>query len=180
MEKVSDAQVRQATVFNDQAIQLWQKEKKNEAIELWELAVEKAPKVAETLHNLGSAYLYLDRIEDALRCFQEATENDPELVEAYAKIGNIYQQKGDIPTANEYWNRALQIDPSCQEAITNLEQFNTNRYDPENIPEYETPDNNLSSSNKDSSLITSSNLTLGQKLVGGISTLLGREKNTKR
>ena len=102
------------------------------------------------------------------------------VTEVRNELYNIYQQKGDISTANEYWNRALQIDPSCQEAINNLEQFNTNRYDPENIPEYEIPDNNLSSSNKDSSIITSPNLTLGEKLVGGISTLLGRGKNTKR
>jgi len=180
MEKVSNTQVRQATVYNDQAIQLWQKGKHDEAIGLWESAIEKAPQVAETLYNLGSAYLYLERTEEALRCFQQATENDPEFVEAYAKIGNIYQQKGDILTANEYWNQALQIDPTCQEVITKLEQFNTDQYDLENIPEYESPENNLSSSNKNSIITDSSTSTLGQKIVVGISKLFSVEKKTKR
>jgi len=176
MKNVPNPLIRQATVYNDQAIRYWQQGKHQEALGLWEDAIDKAPEAAEIHHNLGSAYLYLNRIDEAYQSLQRAINHNPELVEAYAQIGNIYHRQGDVPTAAEYWNLALQIDPTYREAIVKLEQLNTTQYDLENIPEYGYSDEDLPLSNVPTSHTISPNnqpLTLGQKLSRGISKIFG-------
>ena len=176
MKSASNPLIRQVTVYNDQAIRYWQQGKHQEALELWEDATDKAPEAAEIHHNLGSAYLYLNRIDEAYQSLQRAINHNPELVEAYTQIGNIYHRQDDVPAAVEYWNLALQIDPTYQEAIVKLEQLNTTQYDLENIPEYGYSDDGLPLSNMPKDRATSPNnqpLTLGQKLSRGITKIFG-------
>ena len=135
---VSNQAMRQrAEVANNRAIEVWESGKHDEAIELWNKAIQKGLHLAELYNNLGSAYHYCGEPKLAIECLHNAIEIEPDLMEAYSKLAETYQSMGDTETAIENWYQVLRIDPACTDAIERLRQMNAAQYDLDNISEYQ-------------------------------------------
>lgn len=135
---VSNQAMRQrAEVANNRAIEVWEGGKHDEAIELWNKAIQKGLHLAELYNNLGSAYHYCGEPKLAIECLHNAIEIEPDLMEAYSKLAETYQSLGDTETAIENWYQVLRIDPACTDAIERLRQMNAAQYDLDNISEYQ-------------------------------------------
>ena len=135
---VSNQAMRQrAEVANNRAIEVWESGKHDEAIELWNKAIQKGLHLAELYNNLGSAYHYCGEPKLAIECLHNAIEIEPDLMEAYSKLAETYQSLGDTETAIENWYQVLRIDPACTDAIERLRQMNAAQYDLDNISEYQ-------------------------------------------
>ena len=135
---VSNQAMRQrAEVANNRAIEVWESGKHDEAIELWNKAIQKGLHLAELYNNLGSAYHYCGEPKLAIECLHNAIEIEPDLMEAYSKLAETYQSIGDTETAIENWYQVLRIDPACTDAIERLRQMNAAQYDLDNISEYQ-------------------------------------------
>lgn len=66
--------------------------------------------------GMGSAYLQLNKNNEAENALNSAAALDPNLVEAYHLLADNYYKNDDIAKAIPYWEKALSIDPSDQKA----------------------------------------------------------------
>jgi len=77
-----------------------------EAVPLYHRALELAPdEVAAT--NLGTAYYYLDQMEESLAAYLEAEELEPGYPTVQNNIGDVYAKLGDPESANVWYLRAI-------------------------------------------------------------------------
>ena len=82
-----------------------------EAAEWFERVLELAPSDLATLIELGNAYLYLDRFEEAERLFSHAALVDPRAAAAWTGAGRVAFATGDYARAAEALEQALELDP---------------------------------------------------------------------
>lgn len=74
-------------------------------------AAELDPNRKLTFASRGSAYLRLDRLDEAFSDFNHAVELDPNYARAYHLRGLVHEKKGDHTSAIEDFHRAIEIDP---------------------------------------------------------------------
>lgn len=97
--------------LQSQANALAQKQDFTAAIELAERAIKVAPENPSPLVQLGSYYLRLDRVSDAIFRLEEAIELKPGNLDAHELLGKAYYEDNDLPSARAQWDYVLQIDP---------------------------------------------------------------------
>ncbi|NHZ73506.1 MAG: protein kinase [Nitrospirae bacterium] len=84
-----------------------------EAVPLYHRALELAPdEVAAT--NLGTAYYYLDQMEESLAAYLEAEELQPGYPTVQNNIGDVYAKLGDPPSARTWYLQAID---SCDQRL---------------------------------------------------------------
>lgn len=105
----------------DQANQLAQQGKNEEAIALYEQVIELNPNFAPAYNNLGMIYQSsgLD-IAEVAWYFKAATDIDPKFDQAYVNLGKAYYNMGHFGLAERYTAKALEINPKSIEAKLSL------------------------------------------------------------
>jgi len=87
-------------------------------------ALKNDPKSAEALYGLGSAYLQLQKADEARECFQRSLELHASYPgtppNAWNNLGILAARTGNTDLAIQYFQRALQIDPEHSIALQNL------------------------------------------------------------
>jgi tetratricopeptide (TPR) repeat protein len=87
-------------------------------------AVKDDPQSAEALYGLGSAYLELQKRNNARDCFQRALQvraSYPGTIpNSWNNLGILSAREGNTDLAIEYFQRALQIDPDHSISLQNL------------------------------------------------------------
>ncbi len=84
-----------------------------EAVPLYNRALELQPD--ETVAtNLGTAYYYLDQMEEALAAYLKADEYDPGSPIVQNNIGDVYAKLGDDDSAREWYLKAVE---SCDRLL---------------------------------------------------------------
>ncbi len=78
---------------------------------LVERAVQTAPENPAPLIQLGSYYLRLDRVSDAIFRLEEAIEVKPGDLDAHELLGKAYYEDNDLPSARAQWEYVLKVDP---------------------------------------------------------------------
>ena len=66
--------------------------------------------------GMGTAYLQLNKNNEAENALNSATALDPNFVEAYHLLADIYYKNDDVAKAIPYWEKVLSIEPSDQKA----------------------------------------------------------------
>ena len=91
-----------------------------EALSYLELARDLAPHSCEVLSELGSTYLDLNRIDDAItvlkRCLNSEAENYPALV----NLGDAYIERGELEQARALFDKANAVRPDGPEALIDI------------------------------------------------------------
>ena len=81
------------------------------SIELLSEAAELDPLRILTFVSRGSAYLKLNRLEEALADFNHAIDMDPNYARAFHLRGLVHEKQGDDSGALEDFTRAIEINP---------------------------------------------------------------------
>ena len=81
------------------------------SIEILSEAAELDPGRKLTFVSRGSAYLKLNRLEEALDDFNHAIDIDPEYARAFHLRGLVEEKRGADPRSLEDFTRAIEIDP---------------------------------------------------------------------
>jgi tetratricopeptide (TPR) repeat protein len=92
----------------------------DEAVSLYEQALEIDPSSPEAVNNLGASLSYLGRDEEAEQCFRQSIALKPDYVEAHGNLGSLLRQKGDFVGAEAALRRALKLRPTLADARTDL------------------------------------------------------------
>ena len=81
------------------------------SVELFSEAAEIDPQRKLTYASRGSAYLRMERFEEAMADFNRAIELDPSYARAFHLRGLAFEKQGDKESALEDFDRAIEIDP---------------------------------------------------------------------
>ncbi|MFC1813397.1 tetratricopeptide repeat protein [Thermodesulfobacteriota bacterium] len=87
-------------------------DKFDEAISLFEQAININSEHAHAHFNLGSLLVKQGKFKSADRHCAEAIRIKPDYAEAYYQIGNILTQQGKLEEANIFFSKAIQLKPS--------------------------------------------------------------------
>lgn len=83
-----------------------------------------------SLEMLGTSYMQLERLDDAIACFEKLIERAPKVDEIYMKLATLYMGKGDTPSALSRIETAIELQPKKTEykafrvaVLTDLHRF---------------------------------------------------------
>jgi capsular polysaccharide biosynthesis protein/tetratricopeptide (TPR) repeat protein len=97
-------------VLNNLGCLLLQQENWQEAIQIYQQAIELQPEEASLYNNLGRALFQDDPIQ-AIQAYRQATELQPDLVVAHHNLGLLLQHQGQHQAALAAFSQALQLAP---------------------------------------------------------------------
>ena len=92
----------------------------DDAIKYYGLAVQKDPKFAPALINLGAIYDSKGMADQALSCLQPAVEIAPESYEAHNNLGNVFLHKQQFQDSIAQLTKALSLKPDARDTQYNL------------------------------------------------------------
>lgn len=95
---------------------LFEAGKMEQAVEVFERAVELDPNTALYHCNLAVSYDEMDRDEEAADEYRKALELDPNDVVSMLGLGYIYSESEDKEGAERMWKRVIEIAPNSPEA----------------------------------------------------------------
>ena len=102
-----------------QAYELNEQGRHDEAIEECNKAIELDPNLALAYNNRGAAYLYKGQYDLVIADCNKAIELDPNLALAYNNRGGAYIEKGEYELGITDCNKAIELDPNMAESYYN-------------------------------------------------------------
>ena len=115
--------------LSDTAERLAQKNRHNDAIKHYLMAIETGVGLAHNYYNLAVAYHHSNQTDVAIRCFEKVVDLEPQNAPAYNNLGVLYFLKGLRKKAEDYFNKALSLDAGYEEAMQNLKKLHTQKKD---------------------------------------------------
>ena len=97
-----------------------QQNKTDQAIQLFNMAIDIAPQIAMYHYNLGLAYSRIPNIQLAINAWYETIALDPNFIDAYANIGYAYMQLDELNKAQKILTQGLTKSPQNQLILLNL------------------------------------------------------------
>lgn len=85
------------------------------AVDHLERAAAIAPRNPAPLVQLGSYYLHMGHVADAIYRLEEAIEIEPGYLDAHEFLGRAYYADGDLPYALTQWEYVLEVAPDREE-----------------------------------------------------------------
>ncbi|MBI5307232.1 MAG: glycosyltransferase [Planctomycetes bacterium] len=105
------------------AERLAEKNRHNEAIKYFMMAIETGVDLAYNYYNLAVAYHRNNQMDTAIRCFEKVVDLEPHNAHAYNNLGVLYFLRGSHKKAEYYFNKALSLDAGYEEAKQNLKKL---------------------------------------------------------
>jgi Flp pilus assembly protein TadD len=91
-----------------------------EAVALYEKAIDLDSSHAEALNNLGASLPHVGRYEEAEQCFRQAIAIKPNYADPYGNLGILLRSKSQLAAAEAALRRALKLRPNYVDARINL------------------------------------------------------------
>ena len=113
----------QATEFYrlfDLATEMGKKAQYQQAIAVWNQALELSPEDAKAHNSLGVALAATGRTADALAQYRNAMALEPDYPDSYSNLGILSAQAGDLDRAIPLLQKALALSPWDAKAYSNL------------------------------------------------------------
>ena len=82
--------------------------------------------------SLGSCYLEINDLENAIVEYESALQIDPNYIEAFNNLAVLYKEKGNLFKAIKNYETALEINPAYPESVLNLNNLNIQLYSERN------------------------------------------------
>ena len=99
----------------------------DEAVYHFQQALEVAPDVPKTMHNLGKALLgvahaqqNVSKIDSAADCFRKVLEQDPDHVPSHYYLGLSLEARGKRAAAMRHFRSAVRLQPDFEPARKKL------------------------------------------------------------
>jgi len=109
--------------LSDIAERLAEKNRHNEAIKYFMMAIETGVDLAYNYYNLAVAYYRNNQMDVAIMCFGKVVDLEPHNAHAYNNLGVLYFLRGSHKKAEYYFNKALSLDAGYEEARQNLKKL---------------------------------------------------------
>ena len=106
----------------DKAQQAWERRRYDDAIRLYEQALERAPTNAVLLVDVARAYALRFRYADAERLADRARNLHPENAELRRMLGRSYVQLQQFDRAIECYHQALELEPTGRDRAQTLSE----------------------------------------------------------
>lgn len=94
--------------------------KNDEAVAMYQEALQLNPHRTELRCQLASLLLRQQRTGEALQQFETAVAMDPGDVDAHYKLGGLYQNLGRLDEAIDQFNQTIQLEPNFADAYSDL------------------------------------------------------------
>lgn len=101
-------------------VMAYQRGDNNTAVSYIKKAISINSGISAYHNNLGSAFLNLNRTEEAILCFEAAVRLQPDYAEACNNLGNALKQRGRYEDARKQYQKAICIKSDYSEAHNNL------------------------------------------------------------
>ena len=111
---------QRAKIMNNLGLVMGAQGDYDNAITMYQSALDLQPHEASTIYNLGLIYLNKNQPKIAAQKFSEAILLDPSLAEAWADLGVSSYMEGDLANATSYFQKALALNPRHARARRNL------------------------------------------------------------
>jgi len=95
--------------LNNQASSLFELGRFEEALALFERAIQLDPTDVYSYYNKGLAFQQLGRLVEALAAFEQAIQLDPADAQAYQNEGDVLQQLGRVTEAEQAYRKAREL-----------------------------------------------------------------------
>lgn len=119
--KMPETKVEMAAPHFEKGNDLFNENKKEEAIEHFKKALEVQSDYLPATFNLAICLGDLGRYEEAEKILFDVIENDASILQSYDSLGFIYYKKGDFKKAKKQYKKILELDPSNAKAKNSLE-----------------------------------------------------------
>ena len=106
--------------IHNKAISLYKDKKYNDAIQLWQKALEIEPQEIEVLYSLGIINFELKKYNEALEFLQQLLDLSPGHHKAMLILGTAYIKLRKFEHAEEYIKKSIEINPNQKLAYLNL------------------------------------------------------------
>lgn len=110
------SQSEQAVQLIDRGNQLEENGQMNEALRLYEKAIEMAPALARAYLNKGNVLLQMEKIPDAVTMYRKAVELNPDYAAAHFNLGNAQIIQNSPDAALDSYEKAIQLKPDFVDA----------------------------------------------------------------
>jgi tetratricopeptide (TPR) repeat protein len=115
-----DPQATQFYRLFDTATELSNKAQYQQAVAIWNQALELSPDDGKAHNSLGVAMAAMGRAEDASAEYRKAMELEPDYADSYSNLGILYCQQGDLDHGIPLLQKALEMTPWDAKAYSNL------------------------------------------------------------
>ena len=92
----------------------------SDAETLWRTTIARNPNSFMAHNNLGSVFLEMGRVDDAILQFQTTLDLHPDHANAHYNLGNALLQKGRVDEAIAHFQKTLDLQPNYANAHNNL------------------------------------------------------------
>lgn len=100
-------------------LSLYNKPQYIEAIEAFENALKKNPKMSKAAYAIGYLHSRLGEHVEAIEAYDKAIEINPEFSEAWNNRGTVLDNQGNTDEALKAYNKAIEVNPNNSEAWNN-------------------------------------------------------------
>lgn len=114
--KMPETAIEQAAPLFEKGADLFNENKKEEAIEEYRKALAIQSDYLPATLNMAIALGDLERFDEALEVLKEVINKDASTLEAYDSLGYVYYKKGDFKSAKENYMKILELDPTNAKA----------------------------------------------------------------
>jgi uncharacterized protein (TIGR03032 family) len=118
--KMPESPLEMAAPFFEKGNDLFNENKKEEAIEAFQKAIDIQNDYLPAIFNMAIALGDLDRFDEAEKILLDIKERDASIVETYNSLGYIYYKKQDLQKAKENFEKAIAIKPDYEQARYSL------------------------------------------------------------
>lgn len=108
--------VEDATVYYNEAIDLYSQDQVNKSVELFKKAIDLNPDFYEAYYNLSQILMSLEKDEEAYNALQQILRLKPNDSETLYNLGKIQYKRGYLSNAYEYLNRISTSAPQYESA----------------------------------------------------------------
>jgi len=84
------------------------------AVQEYEIVIKLAPEDVDTYNDLGLAYHYTGRPEEAMLSFKTGIENDPTYQRIWLSMGFVQASNGNMDEARNALNKSVEIAPASE------------------------------------------------------------------
>lgn len=119
--KMPETKLEMAAPHFEKGTDLFNENKKEEAIEHFKKALEIQSDYLPATFNLAICLGDLERYDEAEKLLQKVIENDASILGSYDSLGYVYYKKGDFKRAEEQYKKIIELDPENAKAKNSLE-----------------------------------------------------------
>ena len=106
--------------YNNLGHALLSEQRFEDAVTVFQRAVEINPNYSKAQNNLGNALSELKRYDKAIGYYQQAIKIEPDYAEAFNNFANALRNRGQLKESVEYYREAIRLDGEYDEAHFNL------------------------------------------------------------